>query len=117
MEDTSHSHGRSGQQRPPALAGDDDWLVQVAKGASRDANVSEEFLGNYLIMLAEAATSGRKPRRSDLDAVGLLGRHAAESGISARCGVDLYLSAARRVWDELPAVVRERNSAAVRAAA
>ena len=32
-------------------------------------------------------------------------------------GVDLYLSAARRVWDELPAVVRKRPNTAVRAAA
>ena len=32
-------------------------------------------------------------------------------------GVDLYLSAARRVWAELPAVVRERDNKAVRAAA
>ena len=32
-------------------------------------------------------------------------------------GVDLYLSAARRVWAELPAVIRERDNKAVRAAA
>jgi hypothetical protein len=49
--------------------------------------------------------------------VRLLGRRAAESGISARRGADLYPSAARRVWLELPAVIRERDSAAVRSAA
>ena len=52
-----------------------------------------------------------------LDAVRLQGRHAAESGVPVGRGVDLYLSAARRVWAELPAVIRQRDSKAVRAAA
>ena len=99
-------------------SGDEDWLRRVAQGACHDAGgVSEELLGDYLPMLAEAATYGRRAARSELAAVRLLGRRAAETGVSAGHGVDLYLSAARRVWDELPAVVRERNSAAVRAAA
>lgn len=98
--------------------GDEDWLKRVAQGACHDAgDVSAELLGDYLPMLAEAAISGRRVARSELSAVRLLGRRAAETGVSAGHGVNLYLSAARRVWDELPAVVRERNSAAVRAAA
>jgi sugar diacid utilization regulator len=98
--------------------GDDDWLSRVAQGACHDAgDVSAELLGDYLPMLAEAATSGRRPTRREVAVVRLLGRRAAETGVSAGHGVNLYLSAARRVWDELPAVVRERNSAAVRAAA
>ena len=96
----------------------DDWLVRVADGASEDAGgVSPELLGNYLPMLADAATFGRFPGRAQIEAVRLLGRRAAEQGVSAGRGVDLYLSAARRVWDGLPAVVRERDNAAVRAAA
>jgi sugar diacid utilization regulator len=109
---------RSGSGSAPASTDGGDWLTRVAKGACQDAGgVSEEFLGDYLPMLADAATVGRRPSRGDLDAVRLVGRRAAESGISAARGVDLYLSAARRVWDELPSVVRERDSAAVRAAA
>lgn len=101
-----------------AKAGDDDWLRQVAQAACHDAGgVSEELLGDYLPMLAEAAISGRRPKRSEVAAVRLLGRRAAETGVSAGHGVNLYLSAARRVWDELPAVARIRSSAAVRAAA
>jgi sugar diacid utilization regulator len=102
-----------------AIAGDGgDWLRKVAQDACHDAgDVSEELLGDYLPMLAEAAISGRRPARSELAAVRLLGRRAAETRVSAGHGVDLYLSAARRVWDELPAVVRIRDSAAVRAAA
>jgi len=97
---------------------DDEWLGRVAEGASRDADgVSSEFLGDYLPMLADAATFGHFPGRAQLDAVRLQGRRAAEAGVPAGSGVDLYLSAARRVWTELPAVIRERDNKAVRAAA
>ena len=79
--------------------------------------MSTEFLAGYLPMLADAATIGRAPKRAEIDAVRLQGRHAAESGVPVGRGVDLYLSAARRVWAELPAVVRQRDNRAVRAAA
>lgn len=99
-------------------AADDQWLARVSSGASSDTGgVPESFLGDYLRMLADAATVGQRPSRAELDAVRLLGRRAAESGVSAGQGVDLYLSAARRIWAELPAVVRERDNKAVRAAA
>jgi hypothetical protein len=119
MEGTGDAgSARTDPNRSRASAGDDDWLSGVARGASHDAgDVPVKFLGGYLPMLAEAATSGRRHTRRDLEAVRLMGRRAAESGVSARRGVDLYLSAARRVWLELPAVVRERDSAAVRSAA
>jgi sugar diacid utilization regulator len=97
---------------------DEEWLVRVAERASADAGgVSSELLGDYLPMLAEAAAFGRFPGRAQIDAVRLQGRRAAEQGVSAGRGVDLYLSAARRVWAELPAVIRERDNEAVRAAA
>jgi hypothetical protein len=101
----------------PATA-EGDWLAQVANAASRDAGgVPRELLGDYLPMLAEAATFGRRPGRTELQAVRRQGRRAAAEGVSAGRGVDLYLSAARGVWGQLPAVVRERDSRAVRAAA
>jgi sugar diacid utilization regulator len=94
------------------------WLDRVADGAGGDAGgVSTALLGDYLPMLADAATFGRFPSRMQIEAVQLQGRHAAEQGVPVGRGVDLYLSAARRVWDELPAVVRQRDNAAVRAAA
>lgn len=100
------------------MAEDDDWLEGVAKGASHDAgDAPVEFLGDYLSLLDDAATFGHRPARGDLEAVRLLGRRAAEAGVSARQGVTLYLSAARRVWDDLPALIRKRSSAEVRAAA
>jgi sugar diacid utilization regulator len=97
---------------------DEAWLIGVAEGASKDSGgVSTEFLVGYLPMLADAATVGRAPKRAEIDAVRLQGRKAAESGVSVGRGVDLYLSAARRVWDELPVVIRRRDNKAVRAAA
>jgi sugar diacid utilization regulator len=96
----------------------DDWLRDVADGASRDAGgVPVALLGDYLPLLADAAVTGRRPKRNELLAVGRLGRQAAEQGISAGRVVQLYLSAARRLWQELPIVVRSRDREAVRAAA
>jgi sugar diacid utilization regulator len=97
---------------------DDSWLTEVAQAAGREAGgVPVELLGDYLTLLADAATTGRKPHPSELDAVEMLGRRAAELGVSAGSAVQLYLSAARRLWGELPMVIRSRDSGAVRAAA
>ena len=109
---------RRGQRRPSTTGSDDAWLVDVAEGASRDAGgLPVELLGDYLPLLADAAVTGRRPKRAELEAVGLLGRQAAEQGVSAGRAVQLYLSAARRLWQELPMVVRSRDREAVRAAA
>lgn len=96
---------------------DGSWLTEVAHAAGRDAGVSVELLGDYLTLLADAAITGRKPHSSELHAVGLLGRRAAELGVSAGSAVQLYLSAARLLWAELPMMIRSRDSAAVRGAA
>jgi len=79
--------------------------------------VPVELLGEYLPMLADAATTGRRPKRAELEAVELLGRRAAELGVADGRVVDLYLCAAWRLWRELPGVVRSRDSEVVRAAA
>jgi sugar diacid utilization regulator len=106
------------KEKGHAPADGDAWLERVAELASQDAGgVASDLLGEYLPMLAEAATHGRFPGRAQIDAVRGQGRRAAEQGVAAGQGVDLYLSAARRVWSELPAVIRARNNAAVRAAA
>jgi sugar diacid utilization regulator len=89
----------------------------VAQGASQDAGVPSTFLGDYLPLLADAATVGRLPHRAQIDAVRQQGRRAAQEGVPVGKAVDLYLSAARRIWDELPAVIRKRDNTAVRAAA
>ena len=104
--------------RVDAQLGDRSWLTEVAQSACRDVgDVPVELLGDYLPLLADAATSGRRPHPAELDAVGLLGRRAAELGVSAGSAVQLYLSAARRLWQQLPMVIRSRDSEAVRVAA
>ncbi len=102
---------------PASPIADDTWLAGVARAASRQTGVAAELLGDYLTLLEDAAVTGRKPQASDLDAVNLLGRRAAELGVSAGSVVQLYLSAARRLWAELPMVIRSRDNRAVRAAA
>jgi len=97
---------------------DDEWLTAVATAASRDAGgVSVELLGGYLTLLADAAINGRRAERPELERVRELGRQAAETGVPAGRLVDLYLSAAWRLWGDLPRVVLTRDRDHVRAAA
>jgi sugar diacid utilization regulator len=93
-------------------------LIGVADAAAREAGgVPVDLLGDYLPLLADAAVSGRRPGRTELRAVGQLGREAAERGISAGRVVQLYLSAARQLWKAIPLVAQSRDPEAVRAAA
>ncbi|MEJ7772227.1 MAG: hypothetical protein WKF51_10020, partial [Geodermatophilaceae bacterium] len=94
---------------------EDAWLIAVAEAASAASGAPVELLGEYLTMLADAAVSGRRPQKRELAAVRELGRQAAEQGVSAGRAVDLYLSAAWRLWRELPLVVRSRDRDKVRA--
>jgi sugar diacid utilization regulator len=105
--------GRTG----PKAEDDDAWLAGVADAAAASARVPVELLGEYLTFLADAAVSGRRPQKRELEAVRELGRRAAEHGVGAGQAVDLYLSAAWRLWQELPMVVRTRDRHKVRAAA
>jgi hypothetical protein len=98
-------------------AGSDDWLATVAASAAAACQAPVELLGEYLPMLADAAVHGRRPEAWELDAVRELGRRAAAQGVGARRAVDLYLSAAWRLWRQLPAVERSRDPEEVRAAA
>jgi sugar diacid utilization regulator len=108
--------------RTVVLRGDDGnapdgtWLVAVSEAAAEDAGVSAELLGEYLPMLAAATVAGQRPHRRDLDAVGALGRRAAEQGIPTSKVVNLYLSAAWRLWRELPQLSRSDERETVRAA-
>src|SRR5829696_5993715 len=116
--EVTDSSRRRGQRGQSTSASTDEWLVDVAEGASRDAGgVPVELLGDYLPLLADAAMTGRRPKRAELEAVGLLGRRAAEQGISAGRAVQLYLSAAPRLTQDVPLVVWTRDVDAVRAAA
>jgi sugar diacid utilization regulator len=103
--------------RPATPSATDEWLAAVAVSAAADARAPAELLGEYLSLLADAAINGRRPDAWELDAVRELGRRAAAHGVGARRAVDLYLSAAWRLWRQLPVVVRSSDTEKVRRAA
>jgi sugar diacid utilization regulator len=117
-EDDDGRHDIAAPRSRSATDSGDAWLIAVADAASRDSGgVPVELLGDYLPMLADAAIKGRRPREVDLEAVKDLGIRAAEHGVAAGALIDLYLSAAWRLWAELPMEVLKRDRDAVRAAA
>src|SRR3954469_10863352 len=85
-------------ERPPD---EDAWLAGVASAAAASSRVPVDLLGEYLPMLADAAINGRRPQDWELEPVRDLGRRAAEQGIGAGQTVQLYLSAAWRLWRQL----------------
>jgi sugar diacid utilization regulator len=114
---TGHRRGKAASASS-AAASRDAWLAQVAESAGREAGgIPVRLLGDYLPLLADAAVSGRRPKRAELEAIGRLGSQAARQGISAGRVVQLYLSAARRLWQDLPMVVRSSDGEVVRTAA
>jgi sugar diacid utilization regulator len=92
-------------------------LAAVAGAASRDAGgVPAELLGDFLSHLVAAAGSGRRMDRAALDAVGASGRYAAEQGVPLGRTVELYVSAAWRMWRRLPSVAQAQDAEQVRVA-
>lgn len=94
-----------------------DWLTAVGNSAAAATQAPADLLGEYLPLLADAAIDGRRPHPWELDAVHELGRRAAAQGVGARRAVDLYLSAAWRLWRRLPVVARSSDPEKVRGAA
>src|SRR4051794_3378295 len=100
----------SGQPAPAGIVEEkDEWLRQVGTSAAAASGTPVDLLGEFLPMLAEAAIHGRRPAARELDAVRELGQRAARQGVGAGQTVGLYLSAAWRLWRELPMVVRSRD--------
>lgn len=77
----------------------------VAAGAARDAGgLDAALLGEFLPIVVEVSVSGRRLRRAELAGCRERGSEAAAAGVALRALIDLYLSAAWRLWRELPAV-------------
>lgn len=93
------------------------WLAETADAAARDSDAPADLLGEYLTLLAAAAINGGRPSADQLATVGEYGRRAAQEGIAPGRAVNLYLSAAWRLWRGLPRVVRSADSEVVRSAA
>jgi sugar diacid utilization regulator len=112
------AHDRSGGGAPATRGRQRvDQRAAIAQAASRDAaGVPAALLGDYLTLLTEAAASRHRLDRAALDAVGDLGRQAAQQGVPVGRAVDLYVSATRRLWRLLPVVDEATDAEQVRQA-
>ncbi|MBW1603066.1 helix-turn-helix domain-containing protein [Streptomyces sp. JJ66] len=77
----------------------------------RRTGIPNSFLGDYPKLLAEVSSTGRLPRRAELDAFRELGERAAEAGHKLRAVVGLYVGETRAQWGSLPGVMRSAGAA------
>ncbi|MGH3402310.1 MAG: hypothetical protein ACRDRJ_07320, partial [Streptosporangiaceae bacterium] len=83
--------------------GDHPDLAAITRAASRETGgVPPDLLGDFLPAVHGAALTGRRLTAAELTGYGRSGERAAESGVALRGLVDLYLSAAWRLWRGLP---------------
>lgn len=82
-----------------------DVLAEVATAGARDAGgVPVELLGDFLETLSAAAVAGERVTPTEVRAYRAFGDRAARDGVALRALLDLYLSAASRLWRHLPPV-------------
>ncbi len=80
-------------------------LQAIAAAAAQDAGgLSVDLLADFLPVLLDRVASGNRLPSSALAGYGKSGRAAATSGVALRALLDLYLSAAWRLWRHLPVV-------------
>jgi PucR C-terminal helix-turn-helix domain/GGDEF-like domain len=80
-------------------------LGSVAAAAAADAGgLDPTLLADYLEVISDVAGSGRRLSRPELNRFRFQGRRAALEGVPLRALVELYLTAAWRLWRHLPAV-------------
>lgn len=95
-EPTEQPGDREVDTRRTALVG--------ATAAQDVGDLDPALLGDFVAATARAAAGGHRLRRSELVRYRERGTEAARRGVPLRALVDLYLSAAWRLWRELPAV-------------
>ena len=88
-------------------------MAEVAAGAAQDSGgLSVDLLGDFLTVLGGAVAHGRPITSRQLRPYRALADDAARQGVALRALLDLYLSAAWRLWRQLPAVASEAATAA-----
>jgi hypothetical protein len=85
-------------------AQDHELLAAVAAGAAADSGVPEDLLGEFLVEATESIIAGRRLSERRVRRYERHGERAAALGIGLSALIDLYLSAAWRLWRELPAL-------------
>src|ERR1700759_2557359 len=87
-----------------------DVLAEVAAGGSSDSGgVRPDLLGDFLSVVVDAGSAGAPITAKQLRSYRALGRAAAGEGVALRALLDLYLSAAWRLWPHLPPGVHARR--------
>lgn len=95
-----------------------DVLGRVARAGADDAGgLPVELLGDFLDVLGVAVRVGTPLQRRALHRFRVHGESAAAQGVALRALLDLYLSAAWRLWRELPTVVGAHSDPAAVVAA
>jgi sugar diacid utilization regulator len=85
---------------------DAEVLTEVAAAGASDAGgLDADLLGDFLAAVAAAVAAGRQLRRAELHRYRARGEEAARRGVPLRALLDLYLSAAWRLWRHLPVVI------------
>lgn len=80
-------------------------LGQVSTQAAADAgDVDPELLGEFLAGVAASVAAGRRLPRGQVQRCRVHGEQAARAGVALPAVLDLYLSAAWRLWRHLPVV-------------
>ncbi|NAZ80553.1 PucR family transcriptional regulator [Kineococcus sp. R8] len=90
----------AGSQQPPR-----EVLDTVAKAAAQDAGgIDAGLLDDFLDAVWRAVAAGRRLPASRVRGYRRVGEDAAGGGVALRALLDLYLSAAWRLWRRLPVV-------------
>ena len=92
----------------PVLERATGWMSEVATVAAAEAGLPVDFLSGYLEILSDAAMEGQRPQPAQLAALRQLGERTASEGLDTDRAVDLYLSAAWRLWQAMPSTVGQR---------
>jgi sugar diacid utilization regulator len=88
-----------------------DVLAEVAAGGARDAgDLPVDLLGGFLEHVVDAVAVGTPMPAAQLRRYRAIGDRAARNGVALRALLDLYLSAAWRLWPQLPAVRNARRN-------
>src|SRR3978361_2000216 len=74
----------------------------AAAGAADAGGLDPSLLADYLEVLSEVAGNHRRLNRQELNRFRYQGRRAALEGVPLRALVELYLTAAWRLWRPLP---------------
>jgi sugar diacid utilization regulator len=84
----------------------------IAAAAAHDAGgLDPSLLADYLEVISEVAGNHRRLNRQELNRFRFQGRRAALEGVPLRALVELYLTAAWRLWRHLPSVRSAANQA------